>query len=734
MYKNPRSVSIILSVLLVIALLFSIDRTSNAQGVSDVAIHVDIHGSVKDLPFAKDIEKLVSKGYEPDIDAPSAMDFNPNAPLTRGQLAVMIAKIMINGTERSGEKIEVLSEEHSAKYKYQFADSPFHSRDKKSAFFDDLIWKHGVFGYADVCEKAGILEPAVSEMLGKAGHIVISIPDVEKDGTATMNYYKPESKRAVFNPDEYVTRTEFIVAMIKLADYASKNFSHPFFKKYENILKEAEELNVKFTRFSDISMEPRFYPGFVSVACREFTVPDPNARDEYGNSEEIPILKMTAQNSTILKSDDLVKDFNGDTYATRSWAVTLVSKSFVVPDVTGRLLAIDPYSHTIIVNTNKGVNESFKLLDKTYVYVDLEGSQEMIDISKFESINIDKFKNSIISLYTVPKRREAKHSDFTMKIEGQEMRVVGFLETTLERPFIRGRVVGKYIPQMMPEAEAVGEKPAEEIYLFIWDMDKKQVVRLSLANNFKVLRMPTNVFPGVAIRKLKEQKANPGYEADKIFYDRLVELYPNHNWMAKLTAQGSTILDYNCVSLQMGELVLVPENMVAREGSNFKAKVIISEPFIYGQLQSLDLNTNLVLIQKRTDVQRVAKSNFFKYPTPYKVAIKEGRSVKIPLGLDENYKLIDEADNMQFNPDGFAMRLFEDPTVLGKDAPRMARVVADETEDVRTTTANSLERLFDRNPLTGGLDRLKPVFAYMQKDDEGKVVFVEADIDLSLKK
>ncbi|MGM0608517.1 MAG: S-layer homology domain-containing protein [Candidatus Muiribacteriota bacterium] len=239
----------------------------------------------------KHIQKAYIKNISPDINIQK--DFKPSRPLTRGELAVMISRVLPSNIE--GE--ECRTEEYNAVRYY---------RDQAPVNFSDFRYWDS-FGYVERIIKRNIMPPVEER----------------------------------FNPNEKITRGEFLKTLLILLEKTQDPFA-----KIDNIAADAVRLNQHLTEIRDVSVTPQKYAGWLKMAQEYNILPHKDeAGDIVSSSLSIPY-KEVFYNFTTRRYE-----FQPNQPINRELAVAIFSNLFIKWDGYGDYI---PYNASI-GNSSKNV-------------------------------------------------------------------------------------------------------------------------------------------------------------------------------------------------------------------------------------------------------------------------------------------------------------------------------------------------------------------------------------------
>ena len=253
---------------------------------------VSINNSKMESSWAEHhIQKAFVKNVIPDIVFSN--DFRGARPLTKGELAVLISRVL--PCDISG--FEDYTEEYNA--------VKFYKEQAPKSFSDFTYWD--AFGYVERVTKRGILNP----LKGK------------------------------FNPEEKVTRGEFLKTLLVLLQKTQDPFAN-----IASIACDSDKLNKHLTGFMDVSVAPSDYPGWVRMAQEYNILPSRDEEMDFiEKSLSIPYKEVFYNFSTRRY------EFQADVPVSRELAVALFSNLFIKWDGYGEYIPFD----VAIGNTSKDI-------------------------------------------------------------------------------------------------------------------------------------------------------------------------------------------------------------------------------------------------------------------------------------------------------------------------------------------------------------------------------------------
>ncbi|MFH1564032.1 MAG: hypothetical protein ABIF11_11555 [Nitrospirota bacterium] len=327
--------------------LFLIITDAKAELPDHTTWHVNIHDSLiagewKWTPPI--LERLITKNLGPDVEEKVWADFNRNDFLTKGELAVMIVRLLDKEQEAYQYRLDATS----------FADEKYKQLSKQ-------------FGYIETCLKYGYLDESVPVEFKEKGKAFSPDTEFTREQLLVvliklLNNLYPEAlgEKSVIVPLEGTrTVSEFVERLTPLKGFWQRDAQGKFVR---GILAEAKALNAKITQIEDVSLTGR-YPGFV-ITAKKYLLEE----DQTNNKKAISFLTDTY----FLTSDGALLP---DTKCRRDWAGYIFGKCFV-----------GDYIPTEKVVEIKSVNNKTTQIPAYGVFVDNWDIEGVIDVWTPEDI------------------------------------------------------------------------------------------------------------------------------------------------------------------------------------------------------------------------------------------------------------------------------------------------------------------------------------------------------------
>ena len=346
------------------------------------------------------IERLLVKKLGPQLAGERDDQFAPDSVLTKGDLAVMIVRVL--RLEEEALLYEEVSPHH---------DDPQYSRGAP------------VFGYVEVALREGFLDgDLVAHWKVKPIEGVRKFPACPThDGAAREPIENEDPAMRHFDPEQPVSRSEFVVVLVELLQ---RVYGDMWGTEGVNILAEAKALDEKLTELADVSIAPDYYPGFLAVA-EKYLLEDSEVDPESVRLQ--PIISL--QNAVLLRSDEPNGgiSFHPQCPATKGWVCYLFGKSLVgrvrvaaggkLPgilgghqskyyfadawDYEGTIVAVNPQTRRMRVRCTDGQGEKeLALAADAHVYgrhyVNTENLLCLGEITKFQSARYGQDPTAVV--------------------------------------------------------------------------------------------------------------------------------------------------------------------------------------------------------------------------------------------------------------------------------------------------------------------------------------------------
>jgi len=272
-------------------------------------------GDLEDSWAIRHIQRMLAKNASPYV-VPQTK-FNPKSFLSRGELAVLICRLLPNDFKTK----TAYTEEYNAVYYFQ-EQKPLNFSDYKSS---------PVFGYVERAIKRNIMPP-----------------------------YK-----GLYAPDKLVSRGEFLKAVIILLEKTSEKNC-----QIEGIAKKAFELNKHLTEFKDVSVRPDEFPGWIRTAQEYNLLPkrydDSNSITAPGSYMGIPY-RMVFLNPKTEKYE-----FNAKRPITKELAMAILSNLFVKWDVYSEDIPYDTLVGNMAENITERLAADYSKVDSELMSIDTD--------------------------------------------------------------------------------------------------------------------------------------------------------------------------------------------------------------------------------------------------------------------------------------------------------------------------------------------------------------------------
>lgn len=281
--------------------LFLIITEAKAELPDHTTWQVNVHDSllVGEWKYTPPIlERFITKNLGPDVEEKVWADFNRSAFLTKGELAVMIVRLLNKEQEAYQYRLDAIS----------FTDEKYKQLSRQ-------------FGYIETCLKYGYLDGHVLEEFKEKGKAFSPDTEITREQLLVvlielLNDLEPEAlgEQSVIVPLEGTrTVSEFVERLTPLKEFWQKDAQGKFIP---GILSEAKALNAKITQIEDVSLTGR-YPGFVITAKKYLLEEDPT-----NNKKATSFLTDTYY---LTSAGALLPD----TKCRRDWAGYIFGKCFV---------------------------------------------------------------------------------------------------------------------------------------------------------------------------------------------------------------------------------------------------------------------------------------------------------------------------------------------------------------------------------------------------------------------
>ena len=283
----------------ILILIINVIVFSSEPGSMRLPTRVEVNQATPDAGWAeKHIQKIYTKEISPDMVISG--NFQGSRPLTRGELAVMISRVLPSDIVNE----ESFTEEYNA-VRYYKEQAPRN-------FADFKYWDS--FGYVERVTKRGIMAP----IQGK------------------------------FNPEEKISRGEFLKTLLILLEKTTDPFV-----KIQNIACDATKLTKHLTNFTDVSVVPSEYAGWLRMAQEYNILPQKDEVSDFvSHNLAIPY------NEVFYNFTTRRYEFQPDVPITRELAVAIFSNLFAKWDGYGDYIPFDAEigntSKDIVLKTIKG--------------------------------------------------------------------------------------------------------------------------------------------------------------------------------------------------------------------------------------------------------------------------------------------------------------------------------------------------------------------------------------------
>ncbi|MEW6096572.1 MAG: hypothetical protein AB1567_08610 [bacterium] len=335
---------------------FLITYQAKAELPDHTAWHVNIHDSLVEGGWGYTppiLERLITKNLGPDVEENVWFDFDRNAYLKKGELAVMIVRLLDKEKEAYQYQIDALS----------FEDDKYKRLSKQ-------------FGYIETCLKYGYLNGELVSEFKEKGRAFSPETEITREQFLVvliklLNELYPEAlgEKSIIVPTEgTATVSEFVRRLDSLKEFWIKDTEGKF---VPGILAEAMALNTKITQIEDVSVTGR-YPGFVITAKKYLLEEDPT-NNKKAKSFLTDTYYITSKGSIL-----------PDAKCRRYWAGYIIGKCFV-----------GDYVPTDRVIECKGMSNKTIQIPAYGVFVDKWDIEGVID-----TITEEDLKEKIIRLKT----------------------------------------------------------------------------------------------------------------------------------------------------------------------------------------------------------------------------------------------------------------------------------------------------------------------------------------------